>query len=187
MKDLVLFIALLTAFSPRLAFASDTHKAVTDKALLDVVVRTLNSNQRLNLQDIYKGKVILIVNTASKCGYTPQYDALEKLYAKYKNQGLVVLGFPSNDFASQEPGSEKEIQDFCRLTYGVKFPMFAKTRVRKEAADPLYQHLAAAAGEYPEWNFHKYLLDRNGKLAGSYSSATRPDSAKLINKIKSLL
>lgn len=187
MKSLLLFISMATIFYPRHVFASEKQTVATDKPLDGVVVRTLNGKKLVNLQDTYKGKVLLIVNTASKCGYTPQYDGLEKLYAKYKRQGLVVLGFPSNDFANQEPGSEKQIQDFCRLTYGVKFPMFAKTRVRKFAADPLYQRLAAAAGEYPEWNFHKYLLDRNGNLAGSYTSDTRPDNESLNRKIESLL
>jgi glutathione peroxidase len=166
--------------------AADRQR-VDGRPLLDVVVRTLNGQEQVNLAQSYTGKVILIVNTASKCGFTPQYDGLEKLYADYKDRGLVVLGFPSNDFANQEPGTEQAIQDFCRLTYGVKFPMFGKTRVRKQDADPLYRRLGEAAGEYPSWNFHKYLIDRQGRLVASYSSFTKPLGKKLIRRIESLL
>lgn len=154
---------------------------------LDIDVRTLNGDEVLNLGETYNGKVVLIVNTASKCAFTGQYDGLEKLYDKYKADGLVVLGFPSNDFGNQEPGSEKQIQDFCRMTYGVKFPMFEKTQVTRRNAGTLYKLLGTAAGEYPKWNFHKYLIDREGRLAGSYSSFTAPDKGKLLKKIKELL
>lgn len=127
------------------------------------------------------------VNTASKCAYTSQYERLEDLYARFKDQGLAVLGFPSNDFGGQEPGSEAEIKNFCRLTYSVKFPMFEKTQARQGAADPLYETLAELSGEYPKWNFHKYLIARDGRLAGSYPSATRPQSNELVNAIEQLL
>lgn len=155
--------------------------------LLDVEVRTLNGKDSLNLAEAYEGKVVLIVNTASKCAFTSQYEGLEELYATYKDRGFVVLGFPSNDFANQEPGTEAEIKEFCRLTYGVQFPMFAKTNVRKKYADPLFTKLGEAAGEYPKWNFHKYLLDRDGKLVASFSSFTGPKSGRLVKKIESLL
>jgi glutathione peroxidase len=187
MRSLMLFLVGLLALRPGSAVATENQKTVDGKPLLDVMVRTLNGKQEVNLNTAYHGKVVLIVNTASKCGFTPQYDGLEKLYADYQARGLVVLGFPSNDFANQEPGTEKEIQDFCRLTYGVKFPMFAKTRVLKQNADPLYQRLGQAAGEYPAWNFHKYLINREGKLVASYSSFTKPESDKLIKQIESLL
>ena len=114
---------------------------------LDFTVKALAENTDINLCQAYKGKVVLIVNTASKCGYTPQYEGLEALYENYRDQGLVVLGFPSNDFAGQEPGTEKQIQDFCRLTYGVKFPMFAKTTVREENADAAAKVLSDAGFE----------------------------------------
>lgn len=153
---------------------------------LDITVRTLDGNQAVNLQQAYAGKVILIVNTASKCGFTGQYEGLEAIYARYKDDGLVVLGFPSNDF-KQELGTEKEIQDFCRLTYGVQFPMFQKASVRKGAADTLYQRLGDAAGEYPRWNFHKYLIDREGRLVGSYGSMVKPDKGRLHENIIELL
>lgn len=148
-------------------------------------VRLLNTDKQVNLCQLYKGKVVLIVNTASKCGFTGQYEDLEALYAKYQARGLEVLGFPSNDFANQEPGSEKEVQDFCRLTYGVKFPMFAKTHVKKGNADPVYQTLGKLTGTYPKWNFYKYLLDRNGNVVDVSSSLTNP--SKLQKRIEHLL
>jgi glutathione peroxidase len=154
---------------------------------LDFEVRKLASDEKVRLCDAYSGKVVLIVNTASRCGFTGQYDGLEKLYADYRDKGLVVLGFPSNDFGGQEPGSEENIQKFCRTTYGVKFPMFEKTRTKKGVADPLYEKLGKTAGEYPRWNFHKYLIDRNGKLVGSYTSFTRPQSGRLVRAIERLL
>ncbi len=154
---------------------------------LDVSMRTLNEDRRVRLCEEYAGKVVLIVNTASKCVFTPQYEGLERLYETYKSRGLVVLGFPSNDFGAQEPGSEKQIQKFCRLTYGVQFPMFEKTAVAKGGADPLYRALAASAGEYPRWNFHKYLLDRRGKLVGSFASSVEPGSDELVRAIEALL
>ena len=187
MRSTVLFLLGILALRPGSALATTNQVQNNCGPILDVTVRSLNENQKLNLCEAYKDKVVLIVNTASKCGFTYQYEGLEKLYAKYKEQGLVVLGFPSNDFAGQEPGTEKEIQSFCRLTYGVQFPMFEKTRVRKKYADPLYKNLGESANEYPAWNFHKYLLDRNGNLVASYSSFTKPMSKKLVNKIESLL
>ena len=149
--------------------------------------RELAGSKQVNLCDKYAGKVVLIVNTASKCGYTPQYEGLETLYSKYRDRGLVVLGFPSNDFGGQEPGTEQQVQKFCRLTYGVDFPMFEKTRVRQGAADPLYQALAREAGEYPRWNFHKYLLDRQGQVVGSFRSAVEPLSDEIVESVESLL
>ena len=134
----------------------------------------------------YAGKVVLVVNTASYCGFTPQYEGLEQLYAKYRERGLVVLGFPSNDF-SQEPGSEKEISDFCYNTYGVKFPMLGKTHVRGGEANPMYALLAKETGTAPKWNFYKYLIDRNGQVAGSYDSRTKPDDKQLVGRIEQLL
>jgi glutathione peroxidase len=141
----------------------------------------------VHLCQAYRGQVVLIVNTASRCAYTPQYDGLEALYRTYQDRGFVVLGFPSNDFGGQEPGSEKQIQDFCRLTYGVRFPMFEKTHAAKGMADPLYRLLGQVAGEYPAWNFHKYLLNREGRLVGSFSSGVTPESEDLVRAIESVL
>ncbi|MBF0256633.1 MAG: glutathione peroxidase [Gammaproteobacteria bacterium] len=147
----------------------------------------LDSDQVDNLCQVFKGKVVLVVNTASRCGYTEQYDDLEKLYARYKDKGLLVVGFPSNDFANQEPGDEKSIKDFCRLTYGVQFPMYGKTRVKGGDADPIYLALAKAAGEAPAWNFHKYLLDPQGRLIGSYKSRVEPLGEQITRAIESAL
>jgi glutathione peroxidase len=157
------------------------------KALLDQDYRQLAGKQVLNLRQAYGGQVLLVVNTASKCGFTPQYEGLEALHARYKARGFAVLGFPSNDFMGQEPGSEKQIQEFCTLTYGVKFPMFEKVHVKGNQATPFYRELAKATGEAPKWNFHKYLIDRNGKVVASYGSRTRPDDPALVAKIEGLL
>lgn len=135
----------------------------------------------------FAGKVILVVNTASKCGFTGQYEGLEQLYARLKDQGLVVLGFPSNDFGEQEPGSNKEIADFCRLTYGVEFPMVAKTVVKGRQANPFYVQLADMTGSTPKWNFHKYLIDRTGTRVVAYTSLTGPGDKALLRQIDAFL
>jgi len=135
----------------------------------------------------YAGKVILVVNTASKCGFTGQYDGLEALYGRLKDKGLVVIGFPSNDFGEQEPGTEQEIADFCRLTYGVDFPMAGKTAVRGKAAHPFYRQLAEVTGSRPKWNFHKYLINRDATQVAAFSSLTKPDDRELLGKIDEFL
>jgi glutathione peroxidase len=135
----------------------------------------------------YQGKVILVVNTASFCGFTSQYEGLEKLYAKYKDQGFVVLGFPSNDFGQQEPGSNKEIADFCKNTYDVKFPMFSKSAVSGNNPNPLFKMLIAKTGTTPKWNFYKYLIDRNGNVIDSFGSLTKPSSNSITSQIEKLL
>jgi len=134
----------------------------------------------------YAGKVLLVVNTASYCSFTPQYEGLEALYAKYKDRGLVVLGFPSNDF-QQETDDNKKIADFCQNTYGVKFPMFGKTTVRGKDANAFYRELAAATGRAPMWNFHKYLIARDGKVVANYTSLTGPQDAQLLKAIEKQL
>jgi glutathione peroxidase len=134
----------------------------------------------------YSGKVALVVNTASYCGFTPQYKGLESLYAKYKDQGLVVLGFPSNDFA-QEKASNKDIADFCESTFGVKFPMFGKSSVRGRDANPLFRQLAEKTGRQPLWNFHKYLIARDGSIVASYTSLTDPGDKALLREIEKQL
>jgi glutathione peroxidase len=132
----------------------------------------------------YAGKVVLVVNTASYCGYTHQYEGLEALYAKYSAQGLVVLGFPSNDFGKQEPGSSKEIADFCYNTYGVKFPMFSKSSVKGAEANPLHASLIKLTGKEPAWNFTKYLIDRSGKMVDHFPSKVEPTDKQLVAKIE---
>ena len=174
MKYALAFLALVLS-SPALACGS---------ALLDQDFRRLASENEVNLCEAYEGRVILVVNTASKCGNTPQYDGLEKLYEEYGDRGLVVLGFPSNDFLGQEPGSEEQIQEFCRLTYGVEFPMFEKTSVKKGNAHPFFAALADASGTYPTWNFHKFLIGRDGRYAGEFSPRTQPYDPGLVAAIE---
>lgn len=154
-------------------------------ALLNHTVERLQDEKPLSLCQ-YSGKVLLVVNTASFCGFTPQYKGLEALHAKYKDQGFAVLGFPSNDF-SQETGSNKQIADFCENTFGVKFPMFTKTQVTADGASPLYKQLIAQSGQKPRWNFYKYLIGRDGKLVDSYGSITGPDSKTLVSAIEKSL
>ena len=177
MRTLTVLLALLTASA---ALSSDS-------SLLDQEFRRLASDDVVNLSETYRGKVILVVNTASKCGNTPQYDGLEKLYDEFQDDGLVVLGFPSNDFFGQEPGTEEEIQEFCRLTYGVRFPMFEKVTVKEGEAHPFFDQLAAAAGTYPTWNFHKYLIGRDGQVVAEFSPRTQPYDDKLVSSIRGAL
>ena len=155
-------------------------------ALLKQTFNRLQDDAPQNLCQ-YAGKVVLVVNTASYCGYTKQYEGLEKLYAKYGSKGLVVLGFPSNDFGKQEPGSAKEIADLCYNTYGVKFPMFAKSAVSGSAPNPFHAQLIKATGKEPKWNFTKYLIDRNGKVIEHYPSKVTPEDKALVSKIEQAL
>lgn len=152
--------------------------------LLDLSYRPLAGKQQVNLQQRYHGQVLLVVNTASKCGYTPQYEGLEALQQRYAPRGFAVLGFPSNDFKGQEPGDEKQIQEFCTLTYGVKFPMFQKVVVTGPDATPLYRSLATATGVSPGWNFHKYLISRDGRVVAQFPSKVTPDDPKLVAAIE---
>ena len=154
---------------------------------LDFEKRRLAADEVVNLCEAYQGKVVLIVNTASKCAFTGQYEGLEALYRRYKDRGFVVLGFPSNDFGNQEPGTEKQIQNFCRLTYSVEFPMFEKISVKKGKADPLFRVLAEQAGAFPSWNFYKYLIDRDGNVVDYYTSVNSPESSKIVSAIEKLL
>ena len=172
----ILFVILLLA------------TAMTDAAcppLLDLKLPTLSEDAASLCQ--YQGKVLLVVNTASQCGYTPQYQGLEALHRRYRDRGLVVLGFPSNDFGAQEPGSNKDIAQFCELNYGVSFPMFAKSPVAKGAINPFYERLAKVSNSRPRWNFHKYLVDRRGEKVLAYESAVEPNDPKLVKEIERLL
>jgi len=186
MKHTPLTIRWLTGLATLLTALLATPLA---NAATEACPATLN-HTLLRLQDEkpqslcqYAGKVILAVNTASYCGFTPQYKGLEALQEKYKAEGLVVLGFPSNDFA-QEKGSNKEIADFCENTFGVKFPMFAASSVRGDKANPFFKNLIAQGATPPRWNFYKYLIGRDGKLIDSYSSMTTPDSRSLVTAIE---
>lgn len=183
-KYLIIMMIVTFFGSSATSFAAETSEC---PETLNFTKRTLAGKESVNLCKEYLGKVVVVVNTASKCGYTYQYEGLEALYRKYKDKGLVVIGFPSNDFGGQEPGNEKQIQDFCRLTYGVEFPMFEKTHASRYNADPLYQILGKLSGEFPQWNFHKYVLDRNGKLVASFNSRVEPQGSKMITTIEELL
>ncbi len=163
-------------------FCASTSAMAACPTLLDRNVQTLDERAQSLCQ--YAGKVLLVVNTASQCGYTPQYEGLEALYRKYKAKGLVVLGFPSNDFGGQEPGSNKEISTFCVNQYAIDFPMFAKTELK---ANPLYADLVKSTGEAPRWNFHKYLVDRSGRRVQSFGTKVEPNDAKLVGAIERLL
>ncbi len=135
----------------------------------------------------YTGQVVLVVNTASYCGFTRQYDGLERLYERYKSQGLVILGFPSNDFGQQEPDNNQKIADFCRNTYGIKFPMFAKSSVKGSNANPLFKQLAKQTSDAPSWNFHKYLISRDGRQVLSFGSQIAPESKTMTDAIEQML
>ncbi len=134
----------------------------------------------------YRGDVVMVVNTATECGYTPQFAHLEELYTQKRREGFTILGFPADDVAGQEPRSDEEIAEFCEANFGVSFPMFAKTNVIGEDANPLFQALAAEAGE-PTWNFNKYLLDRDGTVVGRYLATAMPDDPALTARIDKLL
>jgi glutathione peroxidase len=168
-----------------LLLASFAVPAAACPALFD---RTLNDirEQPRSLCE-YAGKVVLVVNTASECGYTPQYEGLEALYRKYRERGLVVLGFPSNDFGGQEPGSNKDIAAFCVNQYAIDFPIFAKTSVRGAQANSLFAELARATGAAPRWNFHKYLVDRSGREVTSFDTKVAPGDPQLVAAIERLL
>jgi glutathione peroxidase len=182
-------LALVAAAAAMLLPAAGSARAAGPAACPALLDRTLPRLQDEKPQNLcqYRGRVLLMVNTASFCGFTPQYKALEALHAKYAPRGLVVLGFPSNDFGQQEPGSNKEIADFCESTFGVKFPMFAKTAVKGPKADPLYAELARRTGRAPGWNFHKYLVARDGVAVASFASEVDPGSRDFVTQVEKLL
>lgn len=154
--------------------------------LLNYAAKPLRGGDPVNFCTAYQGKVILAVNTASQCGFTPQFKDLEALYQKYKDRGLVVLGFPSNDFW-QEHSDPEQTAKVCYLNYGVTFPMFTASKVKGDEANPFFKQLAEQSGTTPKWNFFKYLIDANGKVVAAYSSVTTPEDAELGQKIEGLL
>lgn len=183
---LLLRLTLLSGLGLSTQAMAQTPAPAACPATLNHTAARLQDETPQNLCQ-YAGKVVLVVNTASYCGFTVQYEGLEALYAKYKAQGLVVLGFASNDFGQQEPGANKEIAEFCHNTYGVKFPMFAKSSVIGANINPFYKSLMANGAQPPKWNFHKILLDRNGKVVESYPSKITPDNKKLVADIEKAL
>jgi len=164
--------------------STTTPETACPKLLQHTMLRLQDEKPQALCQ--YAGHVVLVVNTASFCGFTPQYKGLEALYAKYKDRGLVVLGFPSNDF-SQEPESNAKIADFCENTFGVKFPMFTKTAVRGADAIPLFKQLAEQTGTTPKWNFYKYLISRDGQTVKSYGSITGPQDKGFVSEVEKML
>ncbi len=178
-----------TALALLLSACTAHTQAAGCGALLNREMPRLQDEKPQNLCQ-YAGKVVVVVNTASYCGFTSQYKGLEALYARYRDRGLVVLGFPSNDFGAQEPGNNQEIASFCESTFGVKFPMFTKTRVSPGAGaalSPLYAELRQRTGAAPRWNFHKYVIARDGKSASSFGSSVEPDDKAFIEGIEKLL
>jgi glutathione peroxidase len=187
-KDLLLnalFCALLAAHPGAHAATPASPAPAACPSLLQQDFLRLQDEKPQSLCQ-YSGKVVVVVNTASFCGFTGQYKGLEALHAKYKEQGLVVLGFPSNDF-SQETGSNKEIADFCENTFGVKFPMFTKTSVTGKDANPLFKQLAAKTGTTPRWNFYKYVIARDGASVTSFNSMADPAGGALLKEIEKQL
>ena len=158
---------------------------MSDTSIYRFSVQTLDGEEK-SLSD-FSGKVLMIVNTASACGFTPQLKDLAQLKTQFKDQPIEILAFPSNDFGQQEPGSNKEIADFCKNTYDVKFPMFAKTAVTGKNINPLFKMLVAQTGTTPKWNFYKYVIDRNGKVVDSFNSMTKPDSKSITSEVEKLL
>jgi glutathione peroxidase len=175
---------LLSATAAQSAQEAPASATACPKVLQHTVAR-LQDEKPQNLCQ-YAGQVVVVVNTASFCGFTSQYKGLEALHAKYKDRGLVVLGFPSNDF-SQEPESNAKIADFCENTFGVKFPMFVKTTVKGSEALPLFKQLAEQSGTTPKWNFYKYIVSRDGKDIKSYSSMTGPQDKSFVQEIEKQL
>ncbi len=165
-------------------------QTVTERSVLDFTMNNIDG-QGVSLGN-YRGRVLLIVNVASRCGYTPQYEGLQALYAKYSGQGLVVLGFPANNFLEQEPGTNEEIKSFCSTKYGVTFPMFAKISVKGDDIHPLYRFLTGKdtnpgfAGDI-SWNFNKFLVGRDGNVVARFESSDAPEGAKLVQAIESAL
>lgn len=175
-------ILLLAAVS----LLSGTAMADDCPSVLKFVKRKLNSQETVNLCEAYKGKALLIVNTASYCGFTPQFEGLEAMYDSYKDKNFAVLGFPSHDF-NQEAKDEGKTAELCELTYGVKFPMFEPTVVTGDDQDPLYRMLTKATGEEPSWNFNKYLVDKDGNIVKHYGSRTKPTDPDLIKDIEAAM
>lgn len=187
MKTLIRrFFQLIATLAVSAIGMSATANAANCPDVLNVQAKRLQDDQPVNLCS-YAGQVTLVVNTASQCGFTSQYEGLEALYKRYKSSGFVVLGFPSNDFGSQEPGNNRQIADFCKNTFDIQFPMFSKTPVTGSNAHPLFRSLTAQTGQAPRWNFHKYLVGRDGKVIAAFPSQTEPLSTSVTQAIQTAL
>jgi glutathione peroxidase len=176
---------LALAMVPALLAAAPAPAAEEADSVLDFTMKNIDGKD-VDLSK-YKGDVILIVNVASKCGYTPQYAGLEDVYEKYKDQGFTILGFPANEFGAQEPGTDAEIKEFCKATYDVKFPMFSKIVVKGDGQHPLYQYLTKNHGGEIPWNFTKFLVDRDGKVIARFEPKDAPESEKVTTAIEKAL
>ena len=177
----------LATYAAAAVFTSVAVTTLQANAILDVEIRHLASTKVSNLQTEFGDQVLLVVNTASKCAYTPQLRELETLHNRFSRQNFSVLGFPSNDFASQDPGTEAQIADVCYVNYGVTFPMFEKISVRGEDAHTFFRSLSAISGSDPAWNFHKYLVYRGGERVIAFPSHTTPNSPELLSAIEAAL
>ncbi len=187
---LLIAAAVAVAYGYGLILNPTPIEPVNAASVYDFTMKDIDGNE-VKL-DAYKGKVLMIVNTASRCGYTPQYEGLQKIYEQYNDRGFVVLGFPANNFMGQEPGTEKEIKEFCTLKYNVTFPMFSKISVTGTDQHPLYGYLTnkATNPEFPgdiSWNFNKFLLDKNGKIVGRFGTKDKPEDAPVIEAIEKYL
>lgn len=178
-------LAMLVALAGAALISPSPAVAAECPAFLKQELKRLRSSEKLNLCEAFAGKPLLIVNTASHCGYTSQFEGLEALHQKYRGRGLVVLGFPSDDF-NQEAGDEAEVAEVCFVNYGVKFPMFAPSSVTGAKANPVFRELARQARE-PSWNFNKYLVSPEGKVVAYFGSGTKPESKELNAAIEKLL
>lgn len=187
MNTLISF--LYTLFIGGIFFMTATSRADAESSFYDLKVPNIDG-ATVDL-GVYRGSVTLIVNTASRCGFTSQYKSLEEIYQKYRSRGFVVLGFPSNDFMKQEPGENQDIKQFCELNYGVTFPLFAKNSVSGEKKQEAYRFLTERSAEDfrgdPGWNFVKFLVDKRGYVIGRYSSMTKPDNKDLVKDIEAAL
>ena len=187
---LIIFIGLMIVQAKNRGTDMSQTKPLTEKSIYDFIMKDIDG-QDIKM-DQYRGKVLLIVNVASKCGYTKQYEGLQKIYLKYRNQGFLVLGFPANNFLSQEPGTDEEIKTFCSTKYNVTFPMFSKISVKGDDKHPLYRFLTETqsnpefAGEI-KWNFNKFLVDKSGKIIARFDSGVKPEDDELINTIEKTL
>lgn len=183
MKSLISRVSNVVAL---IACAIGAETALACPALLNHTVEPLIGGKPVSLCQ-YEGRVVLVVNTASECGYTGQYKGLQALHKKYSSRGLVVLGFPANAFGGQEPGSNKKIAEFCQANFGVSFPVFAKVEANPLRNAPIFAGLVKSTGEEPKWNFHKYLIDRKGTGVESFESGVEPQSSALVQRIEALL
>ena len=179
--------ALLALGLSMLVGAVAAQGPAAQSGVLDHSFRQLAVRETVDLRRAYGGDVVLIVNTASKCGFTPQYEALEALHARLRPRGFAVLGFPSGDFRDQEFESDEKIAEFCKLNFGVTFPMFTRSSVKGDQANPLFKKLIAKTGEEPGWNFNKYLVGRDGKVIAHFDSKVEPDSPELKQAIAKAL